>query len=87
MGAGLTSIWTSVRANTSAGSRTAYAGTVRYEVHTAWYNYTRRDGTTYAEILLSRNGTKSGRYMILAYDVTPGVSCSAVQVRGLYIFK
>ena len=39
----------------------------------AWYNYTRRDGTTYAGILLSRNGTKSGLYMISASDVTPGV--------------
>ena len=32
--------------------------------------------TTYAGILLSRNSTKSGRYMILVYDVTPGVRCS-----------
>ena len=55
-----------------------YAGPIRhmpvqYEVRTAWYNYTRRDGTTYAGILLSRNSTKSRRYMILACDVTPGV--------------
>ena len=46
---------------------------VQYEVRTAWYNYTHRDGTTYAGILLSRNCTKTGRYMILACDVTPGV--------------
>ena len=51
---------------------------VQYEVRTAWYNYTRRDSKTYAGILQSRNGTKSGRYIILAYDVTPGVRCSAV---------
>ena len=46
-------------------------------------NYTRRDGTTYAGILLSRNSTKSGRYMILVYDVTPGVRCSG----ACYILK
>ena len=46
---------------------------IQYEVRTAWYNYTRRDGTTYAGILLSRNGTKKGRYMVLACDVTPCV--------------
>ena len=56
-------------------------GTVRhtpvmYDVSTAWYNYTRRDGTTYAVMLLSRNGTKTGRYMILAYDVMQSVRCS-----------
>ena len=55
---------------------------VQYEVRTAWYNYTRRDGTTYAGILLSWNGTKTGRYMILACDVTPGVRSV---VRGLLI--
>ena len=49
---------------------------VQYDVRTAWYNYTRRDGTTYAEMLLSRNGTKTGWYMILAYDVTLSVRCS-----------
>ena len=33
---------------------------VQYDVRTAWYNYTRRDGTTYAAgMLLSRNGTKT----------------------------
>ena len=49
---------------------------VQYDVRTAWYNYTRRDGTTYAGMLLSRNGTKTGWYMILAYDVTLSVRCS-----------
>ena len=33
---------------------------VQYEVRTARYNYTRREGTTYAGMLLSRNGTKIG---------------------------
>ena len=46
---------------------------VQYGVRTAWYNYTRRDGTTYAEMVLSRNGTKTGWYIILAYDVTLSV--------------
>ena len=32
---------------------------VQYDVRTAWFNYTRRDGTTYAGMLLSRNGTKT----------------------------
>ena len=45
-------------------------------MYVAWYNYTRRDGTTYAEMLLSRNGTKTGRYMILAHDVMQSVRCS-----------
>ena len=49
---------------------------VQYNVRTSWYNYTRRDSTTYAAMLLSRNGTKTGRYMILAYDVTLSVRCS-----------
>ena len=49
---------------------------VQYDVRTAWYNYTRRDGTTYAGMLLSRNGTKTGRFMILAYDVMQSVRCS-----------
>ena len=49
---------------------------VQYDVRTAWYNYTRREGTTYAEMLLSRNGTKTGRYIILAYDVMQSVRCS-----------
>ena len=49
---------------------------VQYDVRTAWYNYTRRGGTTFAGMLLSRNGTKTGRYMILAYDVTLSVRCS-----------
>ena len=48
---------------------------VQYDVRTAWYDYTRRDGTTYTEMLLSRNGTKTGWYMILAYDVTLSVRC------------
>ena len=52
----------------------------------AWYNYTRRDVATYAGILLSRNGTKSGRYMILACDVTPGVR-SVVCGHGIFIGK
>ena len=38
--------------------------------------HVRREGTTYAEMLLSRNGTKTGRYMILAYDVMQSVRCS-----------
>ena len=49
---------------------------VQYDVRTAWYNCTRWDGTTYAEMLLSRNGTKTGWYIILAYDVTLSVRCS-----------
>ena len=56
----------------------------QYDVRTAWYNYTRRDGTTYAGMLLSRNGTKTGRYMILAYDVTLSVRCSDACSDDLY---
>ena len=57
---------------------------VQYDVHTSWYNYTRRDGTTYTEMLLSRNGTKTGRYMILAYDVTLSVRCSDAWSRQIF---
>ena len=56
--------------------RCSDAWSVQYDVRTAWYNYTRRDSTTYAKMLLSRNGTKTGWYMILAYDVTLCVCCS-----------
>ena len=69
---------TSVRATTSAIYRQGLvrhtAGTVRCTY--GMVNYTRRDGTTYAEMLLSRNGTKTGWYMFLAYDVTFSVWCS-----------
>ena len=60
---------------------------VQYDVRTAWYNYTRREGTTYAEMLLCRNGTKTGRYMILAYDVMQSVRCSDAcpPLFGIYI--
>ena len=61
---------------------------LQYDVRTAWYNYTRRDGTTYAGMLLSRNGTKAGRYMILAYDVMQSVRCSdACKVELIIVFK
>ena len=54
----------------------AYVGTIQctygmLQLHS-------RDGTTYARILLSRNGTKSGWYMISACDVMPGVRFSCV---------
>ena len=38
--------------------------------------YVRHGTITHAGMLLSRNGTTTGRYMILAYDVMQSVRCS-----------
>ena len=51
---------------------------VQYEVCTAWFNYTRRDGTTNAETLQSQNGTKIRTVHDLACTVPP---CCRLVVR------
>ena len=51
---------------------------VQYEVCTARYNYTRRDGTTNAGTKQSRNGTKIGTVHDLACTVPP---CCRLVVR------
>ena len=57
---------------------------VQYEVCTAWYNYTRRDGTTNAGTLQSRNGTKIRTVHDLTCTVPP---CCRLVVRAVWLLS
>ena len=53
-----------------------YLGRVPYGIRRYSTMYVRHGTITHAGMLLSRNGTTTGRYMILAYDVMQSVRCS-----------
>ena len=53
-----------------------YLGRVPYGIRRYSTMYVRHGTITHTGMLLSRNGTTTGRYMILAYDVMQSVRCS-----------
>ena len=55
---------------------------VQYKVCTVRYNYTRRDGTTNAGTLQSRNGTKIVRYILSLYRTALLLASCACIGRG-----
>ena len=60
---------------------------MQYEVCTARYNYTRRDGTTNAGTLLSRNGTKIGTVHDFSLYRTARLSAGGACIRRKYHFN
>ena len=53
-----------------------YLGRVPYGIRRYSTMYVRHGTITHAGMLISRNGTTTGRFMILAYDIMQSVRCS-----------